>query len=59
MHTAQSAGFCDRVVAWGPAEDVPGDGVGDVRVFQFPNVSGQQDDVYFFFRDFFDFAGPF
>ena len=51
--------FGDRVVAWGPAEDVPGDCVGDVRVFQFPNVSGQQDDVDFFFRDFFDFAGPF
>ena len=33
--------FGDRVVAWGPAEDVPGDGIGDVRVFQFPNVSGQ------------------
>ena len=33
--------FGDRVVAWGPAEDVPGDGVGDVVVFQFPNVSGQ------------------
>ena len=38
---AQPAGLCDRVEGGGPAQDVPADGVWDVRVLQSPHVAGQ------------------
>ena len=40
LQGAQPAGLGDRVVVWGPAQDVPGDGVWDVGVLQAPHVAG-------------------
>ena len=38
---AQSASLRDRVVSWGPAKNIPGDGIRDVGVLQVPNIPGQ------------------
>ena len=41
FQSAQSACFCDRVICRCPAEDIPGDGKGDVGVLQVPDISSQ------------------
>ena len=39
LQGAQPARLGNRVVVWGPAQNVPGDGVWDVRVLQAPHVA--------------------
>ena len=41
FQSAQSACLCDRVICRCPAEDIPGDGKGDVGVLQVPDISSQ------------------
>ena len=41
LQCAQSACLCYRVIRRCPAEDIPGDGQGNVGVLQVPDISGQ------------------
>ena len=41
LQSTQSASLCDRVLSRSPAEDIPGDGTGDVGVLQVPDTASQ------------------